>query len=208
MLELSASYKRHTDLYAGFQQYAYDQKWETIIDEYADDTLPTRRGQQPPYDGIVARATRKLADRARQLNLPVVNVWLNSPVRDKLPGVFCDYELTGKMRAEHLLDRGFERFGALSTSTAAPELELKSFRDTVNAVGYKCVTVRVPLEPNRSLAAWRKAEKSILSWTDRLNPPVGVFVSDEVYGRMVAQICRSRGLSVPETSPLSQVQMN
>ena len=197
MLELSASYKRHTDLYAGFQQYAYEQDWETIIDEYADDSLPTGRGQQAPYDGIVARATRKLAERAGQLQVPVVNVWLNSPVRDKLPGVFCDFSLTGKLRAEHLLDRGFERFGALATNTAAPELELRSFRDTVTSAGYPCVTDRVPLDPDKSLANWRKSEKAIASWIERLNPPVGVYVSADSYGRMVAQICRSRGLSVP-----------
>ena len=75
MIEISWNYKRHSETFVGTQQYAGEQGWDTTIDEYADATLPTSKASKLPYDGVIARATRKLAGRARRLNVPVVNVW-------------------------------------------------------------------------------------------------------------------------------------
>jgi hypothetical protein len=91
MLDLEWPYKRHADLFAGTQQYASDHGWESIIDEFVYDTLPVRGTQRASYDGVIARATKTLAERAARLNIPVVNVWLSSPALNKLPGVFPDY---------------------------------------------------------------------------------------------------------------------
>ncbi len=35
MLELDWPYKRHAGVFAGTQQYAQEQGWESVIDEYA-----------------------------------------------------------------------------------------------------------------------------------------------------------------------------
>ncbi len=99
MLDIGSAYKRHTTAYAGTQMYAQEQGWKMIIDEFADDTLPTRRTKSLPYDGVIARATKKLAERAEQLKLPLVNLWRTSPVAQKLPGVFPDYSIAGRLRA-------------------------------------------------------------------------------------------------------------
>lgn len=36
-------------------------------------------------------ANAQLAERAARLGVPVVNVWLSSPVQEMLPGVFADF---------------------------------------------------------------------------------------------------------------------
>ena len=45
MLDLAWPYKRHASVFAGSQQYAEEQGWESIIDEFTHDTLPAKRGQ-------------------------------------------------------------------------------------------------------------------------------------------------------------------
>ena len=90
-----------------------------------DDTLPARRNKESPYDGVIARATRKLALRATRLRVPVVNTWLNSPASHQLPGIFFDFEAVGRMRAEHLLTRGLSRFAAILARDLGHQRELQ-----------------------------------------------------------------------------------
>jgi DNA-binding LacI/PurR family transcriptional regulator len=63
-----------------------------------------------------ANSTTKLAKQTALLNLPVMNVWMSSPAWQLLPGVFPDSPSVGRLRAEHLLARGFRRFAGLTTS--------------------------------------------------------------------------------------------
>jgi LacI family transcriptional regulator len=62
MLDLVWPYKRHAEVFAGTQQYAQEQGWESTVDEYAHNTLPEKKSDSVRYDGIIARATKQLAD--------------------------------------------------------------------------------------------------------------------------------------------------
>jgi LacI family transcriptional regulator len=199
MLELMWPYKRHAGVFAGTQQYAHERGWESIIDEFADDTIPLSPAQPAPYDGVIARATRKLARRAARHKLPVVNVWFSSPVWKSLPGVFSDSSAMGRLRAEHLLARGFRRFAALTSDPdRSQEVEVQAFAATVAEAGCTCLVGKVPLDPSASLQQWRKTERTIAAWMKDWRPPIGVYVGSEVHGRMVAEMCRNRGWRVPE----------
>lgn len=198
MLELESGYKRHTSAFVGMQKYALEQGWELVIDEYADDTLPARRAKSLPYDGVIARATRKLAERAAQSRVPVVNIWLNSPVQQKLPGVFPDYLAIGQMRAEHLLSRGLNKFAVLRTATIAHELETQGFRAALDEAGYDCQVRKVPLLPAKNLRSWRKTEQILTAALASWQFPVGVFVGAEDVGRLLAQLCLQHQRRIPE----------
>jgi len=197
MLDLEWPYKRHVGIFAGTQQYAQEHGWESTVDEYADDTLPARRGKPVPYDGVIAQATKKLADRARRLKVPVVNVWVSSPARG-LPAVFPDHASIGRMRAEHLLARGFRRFASLGArSDRAHSLEMETFQATVRKKGYPCLASMIPLHFSLTLAHWRKTEAALADWMKDWQVPIGVFVGPDQIGRLVVQMCRSRGWQVP-----------
>ena len=86
LLDLRWGYKHHAALFTGTQRYARTQGWESVIDENVADKLPTSRTRSIPYDGILCRANRKLIQRAGQLSLPLVNVWLASPAWREAPG--------------------------------------------------------------------------------------------------------------------------
>ncbi|MDH3582587.1 MAG: substrate-binding domain-containing protein [Phycisphaerae bacterium] len=197
MLELEWSYKRHAGIFAGAQQYAQEQGWESTIDEFVTERLPVRRTKSLPYDGVISRASKKLAQRAGRLGLPVVNVWVGSPVRQQLPGVFTDFAAMGQMRAEHLLARGLRRFAAFGTGDYGSRLELAAFQATVREAGFPCIPASVTVNALQSYAAWQKTEHRIDASMQQWQPPIGVFASYEFNGRQVAQMCRHRGWRVP-----------
>ena len=197
-LGLDWPYKRHSAVFAGTQQYAQQQGWQTSVDEYVEDSL-VRSPDAVPYDGVIARATSKLAIRAAKLNVPVVNVWTSSPAWKRLPSVFADYHAIGRMRAEHLLSRGLRRFAALiAEDNRAEEMELKAFEATLAEAGYPCISERVSLNPYVSAQEWRKMERIIATWMKKWDLPIGVYIGAETEGRIVAQACRNLGWRVPE----------
>lgn len=199
MLDLEWPYKRHSGVFAGSQQYAQEHGWESIIDEYAAETLLAHPEKPAPYDGIIARATRKLARRAARRDVPVVNVWLSSPVWRTVPSVLADYSATGRLRAEHLLSRGLRRFAALTAeNNRGHQFELEAFTKTLADAGCPCSAATVPLSPGSSLQQWRRTERTIAAWMGKWQTPIGVYVGNETDGRMVAQMCRNRGWRVPE----------
>ncbi len=196
-LDLALPYKRHAELFAGTQEYAQEHGWESILDEYIEDTLPAGRVKSIPYDGIISRATRELAERTALLGIPVVNVWRSSPVRDRLPSVYSDFEAIGRLRAEHLLSRGFQRFAGLTSTTFAHKLEMKSFRSVLADAGHSCPVATVPL-PGGNVARWRKTEQVIATCMESWQPPIGVYVGSDGVGRTLAQVCLRHGWRVPE----------
>lgn len=197
-LELDWPYKRHAATFAGTLRYAQEHGWQSTVDEFVEDTV-ARRGNALPYDGVIARASTKLASLAARLKLPVVNVWTSSPVWNRLPGVFPNYPAMGRMRAEHLLSRGLRRAAALTTDHDRGQvMEAKAFIDTLQEAGCQCNAETISLEAASSVNEWRKSERTIADWMDGWKLPIGVFVSVESHGRIVAQACRNRGWRVPE----------
>jgi LacI family transcriptional regulator len=198
VLDLQWPYKRHSEVFAGIQRYAEERGWVTIIDEFAHDTLSRARGAER-YDGIVARAHHALARCAARRGVPVVNVWPSSPARRFVPGVFPDSTEVGRLVAEHLLARGFRSFAALtSPKNADNELEVREFERAARAAGCACASALVPQDPYRDLAGWKRAvrliDRALNDWT----PPVGAYVGQEVYGRLVVQAAQRRGWRVPQ----------
>ncbi len=56
MLDLLWPYKRHASIFfAGTQQYAKENGWISIIDEFVHNTLPAQTEAAVSYDGIIAR---------------------------------------------------------------------------------------------------------------------------------------------------------
>lgn len=194
MLELDRGYARHTGIFAGIQAYAQERGWDLIVDDVADHTLPTRHGESVPYDGVIARATQKLASRAARLSIPVVNVWYGSPCRDELPGVFRDHATIGRMCAEHLLSRGNIRFASITTSADAHTEVCESFRATVVEAGFSCLIKKVSSRTYRS----QKARQNITDWLRERELPFGLYVCADEIAHLVAQSCKQLGYRVPE----------
>ena len=185
-LDLQWPYKRHTDVFAGVHRYAREHSWRTIIDEFVVEPAS--------YDGIIARATKSLASSP----IPVVNTWYGSPVREQLPGVFPDYPATARLRAEHLLERGFRNFTALFRRDSAALLEATEFQKFLLEAGHPCTLLGIVRDRMKNATVWQKTEEAISAWMDEWELPIGIHVSMDLEGRMLAQMCLERGWRVPE----------
>ncbi|MDA0282634.1 MAG: substrate-binding domain-containing protein [Planctomycetota bacterium] len=204
-MQIGQAYKRHTAIFTGIHDYARQQgDWRLIIDEWADHTLPGRGSKASPYDGLVGRISAQGARRAHRLGLPVVNVWFNSPARD-LSAVFADHEACGRVRAEHLLSRGFRNFGIVyHPPYRASVTEADAFENTVCEAGFACSKVTEGSRDgeldrrNDSYRDWQRSVHVLERWLDSLHPPVGLFIYHIDTARLIIEMCRNRGWRVPE----------
>jgi len=197
-LDLEWGYKRHLEVHAGCQKYADEAGWVCSINPAVHRVL-RRESETLPYDGVIARATTQLAQAAKQAGVPVVNVWVNSPTKG-LPSVFADFEASGAMAAEHLLARGFRRFGYLGfLRDIDSQLQYAGFQNVVRAAGFPCSMHRV----NRGCTsekegAWEEFVSSLEKWIDTWEPPIGIFVCQDLFCRYLIDVCRAKGLHVSE----------
>ncbi len=197
-LELTHNFKRHTDIFAGVARYAEEHEgFQCIVDDFADRTL-AESGQESPYDGVIGRVTPALAAEAGRRELPLVNVWLSSPV-SQLVSLFRDSRQAGQLVAEHLLARGIRRFLCLIRRNDQGEAQLaERFQQLVTEAGCHCDLHQVPLRFAHSHWQWKKTRAWIEAWLDQATMPVGAVVGVDLLGRHLAQICKGMGLRVPQ----------
>ena len=178
MMDLDQPYRRHVVVYAGIVEYARRHPdWKLIVDEWADQSLPAGPGRPVPYDGIIGRITKLGGDRARRLDLPAVNVWLASPAR-RLPGVFPDFDMSGTLVAEHLLNRGFRYLAALRQHDDVGVLlqarAMKAFAEEAGCDGW--LGIKTIVNPG-NYSEWRQGARDIERWMVTGKLPIGLLVA-------------------------------
>ena len=197
-LEVQWGYKRHLETYAGCQRYADEAGWDCSITPTTPNLLRMENGK-PSFDGILARATPALASTAKRMKVPLVNLWLNSPTQN-LPSVFADFEASGTMAAEHLIGRGFKRFGYLGfLRDKDAGLQLTGFRNRLKGEGLRCTTHRFSRAGVTDKArGWKTFIDGLGKWADSWELPIGIFVVNDLFCRYLNDVCRPKGLHVSQ----------
>ena len=196
-LEMEWGYKRHLETYAGCLNYASEAGWDCVITPSSNQIFKSKKDEKP-FDGVIARVTKPMATSAGRKKVPMVNVWLNSPAT-QVPSVHADFEESGRIAAEHLMSRGFRRFGYLGyVREIDSKRQFKGFKDTIEPKGYQCSIhrfARTSLHGNAN--AWDEFRSGLLKWVASWRPPIGIFVGNDLYCRYLMDTCRSVGLDVP-----------
>ena len=98
-IEMDWGFKCHLEVYAGCQRYADEAGWDCSINPAVDRDL-----KAGGYDGVIARTTQPLAVAARKARVPVVNVWLNSPVENQpsVSGTMPSKDMYFYIRKSHI----------------------------------------------------------------------------------------------------------
>jgi len=147
-------------------------------------------------DGALVRITSvKASAEARRLKFPIVNFssWLVEP---GLPTVRSDDEALGRLCAEHLLAKGFRRFGCLRLPGGwYIQARTESFVAALKAAGVDADIrfLRVdshPLSPS--------AEARFCKWVAELQTPAALFLPDDLGAPVLLDLCRKAGRRVPQ----------
>lgn len=206
MLDLVWPYRRHTGVFVGTQRYVREHgDWDCVIDEFVQATL-AENGDESPYDGIIARATPAVTRIAQRMNVPLVNVWFNSPSTPSLPGVFGDFRASGRMAAEHLMQRGFRHFACLAgEGDLAQQIATEGFHEVIRKHGCTCACQLVERQYFDDVLVWKRFRREIKAWVGRWRHPIGVFITfPDATGRHITEAVREAGLAIPEQVAIIQ----
>jgi LacI family transcriptional regulator len=153
--------------------------------------------------GVIGRLyPPHVADAVLDSGLPVVAMDLtdeqlsNSPLRH-LSEIRPDAHGIGRMAAEHLLDRGFRRFGFCGYPQENwSRWRGEGFRQRLKEAGYECQVYQPPRR--ESHPAWNQEQPAVTAWLQSLQKPVGVMATNDVRGRQVIEACAVGGVHVPD----------
>ena len=161
--------------------------------------------KQPPAwlgdwrgDGIISRATTpRLLEAVERNGVPLVEV-TDRRGDGELPQVRSDDHAIGSFGAEHLLERGYRRFGFCGFKKEAwSERRENAFKDAVGRLGHNC-TVYNSVWQGKAAREWENEQEHIVEWLGRFEPPFAIMACNDVRGQHVIDACSKLGLSVPE----------
>lgn len=196
VFDLKWPYKRHYGLFAGLQDFAR-QHADWIFDIGSYPELLLARGEH--FDGIIGRITPSCAAAAATAGIPSVNLWIESPVASRLPGVYPDFHEAGRMAAEHLIGRGFKHlayFGFAQTASAARQYQ--GVRDVAREHGCPVTRHLVSRYWDERQNDWLRFEDMIVKAQATWEGPRGVVCMTDELARAVATTCIRHGWAIPE----------
>jgi LacI family transcriptional regulator len=203
ILDLDWPYKRQIDVYHGIIVQCERYGWDHILVPLAEGITAESEPSEPQgslcFDGIIARATADLAAEARQAGIPLVNVWMNSPVHSLVPTVTADFLVAGRRAAAHLVARGLRSLGYLGGRRLLDcHMEYAGMKEVAKEHGCSLSRLLIEHNYNRNRARWADYQAQLLAWIDRLVPPFGIFTYMDLQARYIVEACKQRGLRVPE----------
>jgi LacI family transcriptional regulator len=186
----------HTErITAGVIDYARGRSWELVLGPEAAK-MPIGRFAGRSVGGVLAFIDSAAEARAAgRLGVPVVNL---SSALPALPPytVTVENRSVGGLAAEHLIQRGFERFGFCGVSRVGYAHDRGAgFSASVCAAGYSCSVLPVG---RRGVGDGGVPDRrQIERWLARLARPVGVMAAHDYQARTILAACNDLGLRVP-----------
>lgn len=197
-IDLGYAVPWHHDCYQGIRDYARRQGWSYTVDPLFMDHGGA--GAAGGYDGVIGRIGAEVAREVQAQGLPVVNHWMNSPVKD-LPSLAVDSRTGGQMAGEHLATCGYRSLGILYVQDDVSGFEYlegmgRAAADAGLAPPSAC-QLATGYEPISSREAFAHFMNVLDRWITGLTTPVGLCVGDGSVAQYLAQRCNHLGLSVP-----------
>ena len=204
LIESSRAYGR--GLLYGIADYVHAYgPWSIFFHERLVGDPAPRELRQWDLDGMIVRIEdRRLLEMVKRMKLPTVDLF----GRHRLPNVpvlIHDPRTAGRLGAEHLLERGFERFGYCGLAGVhfseqrqryfeARLAEAGSEASVFEAGTRKTATVDVAGRELRNLAR----NKALMDWLRSLPKPVGLMACNDPLGQQILTACGECGFAVPE----------
>ena len=178
-------------------RYARDHgHWEFVFSGAAN-VKTFRFHRELDCDGAIVRIiSPEMREEALRVGFPMVNIsnWLEDA---GVPSVRNDEDATGRICAEHLLARGFRRFGIVRMWGGwFAKARSDGFLNPIKAAGYGESTSLFEVHAS-SLAINRKELERFRAWVLTLRPPVALFLTDDETAPLFVEACWAAGLRIP-----------
>jgi LacI family transcriptional regulator len=151
-------------------------------------------------DGVIAPVYRK--EHITMLKKKGVAVVNTAAVLDEIsfPTIAFDNEAIGRMAAEHLLEHQLDRFAFIGPKEwDYSVLRCNSYAEVLAEQNAPCTKCWIrPASTSKQLNESWIESSHYLEAIQQLQPPVGVFASNDRVGYGILQACRQLGLRVPE----------
>ncbi|MBI1337005.1 MAG: helix-turn-helix domain-containing protein [Phycisphaera sp.] len=196
------------ELYQGVRSYSKEHPGlECALAPFAAEELKAATGSAPPFDGVLAQATPELVKLATKVGVPVVDVWRDSLVSVPINCVFPDFAAAGRMVAQHLVSRGFERFGYIVNRGLPSQAEMcdgtliggesNGFAGVINGQGFACSQLLAPRVVDANVRVWKRWSEMVRGWLAQQPKPIGLFVPSDWLCRYTADVAGDLGYKVP-----------
>lgn len=198
IVETSSAYGR--DLLSGIVRYMrMHDEWSVFLEQRDLWKQPPSWLNDWQGDGIISRATTSgLVEAIERTGVPLVEV-TDRKGDLGLPQVRSDDQAIGRMAADHLIERGFNRFGFCGFKREAwSDRREKAF---VQSVRERCQTACRSFNSawhGSDTRSWREEQRTLREWLGGFEPPFAVMACNDLRGQHVLDACSNLGLRVPE----------
>lgn len=196
VMELHWTFNRHFEIYAGIKEYSEEYRhFQLEIISYPDQEL--ERGKK--FDGIIGRISKNCHTAALKANVPMVNVWIDSPVVNRIPGVCVDYRAAGRLSAEHLITRGFKNLAHLGyKDSEASRVHCEGMQEIARKRDCQFSSYEIPTGFAEDEKLWENFVEYITEIQAQWHAPLGLgFPFDEI-AHPVATICIANHWKIPD----------
>lgn len=201
LVESSRSYGR--ELLMGIAKYLrINGHWSVEFEESEPWEKVPEWFDRWKWDGVIARVqTPAIARAVGALGVPVVD--LSGCLPDSpFPTIRSDETTVGRMAAEHLLGRGFQRFAfcGLNGFDWSDQRRI-AFSERVAAAGFQCEVFDSTARRNSTKdhdAHGKRFEQDLMRWLESLPEQTGLMACNDSRGRQVLNCCRELGVAVPD----------
>jgi LacI family fructose operon transcriptional repressor len=146
--------------------------------------------------GIIFSPTRKTAGNFSEMNLDIPTIAIDRPIQsDRVDSVLIDNQAAAFRLAEHLVQNGFHRIGALFGSASSTGRERRlGFERALKAHGLPAYSDLIGYVPAKVQAGHQAA----LEMLDSPEPPRAFFTSNSLLLAGALMAIRDRSLRIPQ----------
>lgn len=150
-------------------------------------------------NGAIVRITSPAMRReAMQIRFPIVNLssWLENP---GVPTVRPNWRMVGRMAAEHLLEKGYRRFGCVMVPGGWYIQErYAAFVETLRAHGVNTSLFHLrTTQPHFSEPISKEERGRFKDWIREFSPPFALALLDDWNAPELMDVCREAGFQIP-----------
>lgn len=174
------------------------QAWSVFLEQGELFTSPPSWLRRWRGDGVICRKTsRPLAAALKRARIPVVDL-TDSSLLEALPRIESNQRAIGILAADHLLERGFDRFAFCGFNDQAWSIARRdAFVARLRERGHAC-DIWESVWTGPRARAWEREQDRIVAWLRSLPRPVGVMACNDMRGQHVLDACQRIDLAVPE----------